>query len=304
MRTNRLFQIIYILLKKGTVTAGELAKYFEVSQRTIYRDIDILSLAGVPVYTSKGKGGGISLLQDFVLDKSLLSDAEQNDILSALYGFASVGSADAAPVLNKLSAFFSKNAVPWLDVDFSDWGDSNRDLFGALKTAILKKQIVVFDYYNTRGEKSRREVEPVQIRFKDRAWYMYGYCLQKEDYRIFKLTRMQNFIVTCKTFISRPLALKEPAAENKMGKNKVDCIEMQFAPEAAYRLYDTFDASQVKRQEDGSFFVSVSWPLDDWVWGFILSFGGAVEVLHPAPLRTLIREKAAEIVEKYNNMTC
>ena len=98
MRTNRLFQIVYILLKKGTVTAKELAEYFEVSQRTIYRDIDILSLAGVPVYTRKGKSGGISLLQDFVLDKSLLSDAEQNDILSALYGFASVGPGDTAPV--------------------------------------------------------------------------------------------------------------------------------------------------------------------------------------------------------------
>ena len=296
MRTNRLFQIIYILLHKGTVTAGELAKYFEVSQRTIYRDIDILSIAGVPVYTSKGKGGGISLLQDFVLDKSLLSDAEQNDILSALYGFASVGSADTAPVLNKLSAFFSKNAVPWLDVDFSDWGDSNRDLFEALKAAVLKRRVVAFDYYNSRGEKSRREVEPIQIRFKDRAWYLYGYCLQKEDYRIFKLTRMQHFTVTNSTFVSRPPAFQETRGENKIAG--ID-IKLQFSPEAAYRLYDTFDASQIQRQENGSFLVSVSWPLDDFVWGFILSFGTAVEVLHPASLRTFIQKKAAEIADKY-----
>ncbi|MCI8611712.1 MAG: YafY family transcriptional regulator [Clostridiales bacterium] len=300
MRTNRLFQIIYILLKKGTVTAEELARYFEVSQRTIYRDIDILSVAGVPVYTKKGKGGGISLLQDFVLDKSLLSDAEQNDILSALYGFASVGSGDSAPVLHKLSTFFSKKAVPWLDVDFSDWGDSNLDLFDALKTAILKRRIVAFDYYNSCGEKSRRKVEPVQIRFKDRAWYMYGYCLCKEDYRIFKLTRIQNFTVTDTTFACQHQELGESTADNeKTEMISGCCIEMRFAPQAAYRLYDTFDISQIHPQEDGGFLVSITWPLDDWVWGFILSFGGMVEVLQPAALRTLIQEKAAEIVDKY-----
>lgn len=300
MRTNRLFQIIYILLKKGTVTAEELARYFEVSQRTIYRDIDILSVAGVPVYTKKGKGGGISLLQDFVLDKSLLSDAEQNDILSALYGFASIGFGDSAPVLHKLSTFFSKKAVPWLDVDFSDWGDSNLDFFDALKTAILKRRIVAFDYYNSCGEKSRRKVEPVQIRFKDRAWYMYGYCLCKEDYRIFKLTRIQNFTVTDTTFAGQHQGLGESTADNeKTGMVSDCCIEMRFAPQAAYRLYDTFDISQIHLQEDGGFLVSVTWPLDDWVWGFILSFGGMVEVLQPAALRTLIQEKAAEIVDKY-----
>lgn len=300
MRTNRLFQIVYILLKKGTVTAKELAEYFEVSQRTIYRDIDILSLAGVPVYTRKGKSGGISLLQDFVLDKSLLSDAEQNDILSALYGFASVGPGDTAPVLNKLSTFFSKNAVPWLDVDFSDWGNSNLDLFDALKTAILKRTIVAFDYYNSCGEKSHRKVEPIQIRFKDRAWYMYGYCLCKKDYRIFKLTRMQNFTVTDTTFAGQHEETEKSATDNKKTAIvSTCCIKMRFASQAAYRLYDTFDASQITPQEDGEFLVSVTWPLDDWVWGFILSFGGMVEVLQPAALRTLIQDKAAEIVDKY-----
>ena len=108
MQTNRLFQIIYILLREGTVTAGDLAKRFEVSQRTIYRDIDTLSLAGVPVYTSKGKGGGISLLQEFVLDKSLLSETEQTAVLTALQGFVPLQFGDDASVWRNSALFGAK----------------------------------------------------------------------------------------------------------------------------------------------------------------------------------------------------
>ncbi|MDR0286975.1 MAG: HTH domain-containing protein, partial [Clostridiales bacterium] len=122
MQVNRLFEIIYILLNKKMITAKELAEHFDVSQRTIYRDIDLLSLAGIPVYTEKGKNGGISLLPEFVLNKSILSEQEQNEILSALQGLSTVKTAETDQVLKKLSTIFNKNTVNWLDVDFSDWG--------------------------------------------------------------------------------------------------------------------------------------------------------------------------------------
>ena len=118
---NRLFEIIYILLNKKSTTARELAEHFGVSQRTIYRDVDTLSLADIPVYTEKGKGGGISLLPDFVLNKSILSEQEQNEILSALQGLSSVKTTETDQVLKKLSTIFNKNTVNWLEVDFSDW---------------------------------------------------------------------------------------------------------------------------------------------------------------------------------------
>ena len=175
MQMNRLFEIIYILLNKKIATAKELAEHFGVSQRTIYRDVDTLSLAGIPVYTEKGKGGGISLLPDYVLNKSILSEQEQNEILSALQGLSSVKTAETDQVLKKLSAIFNKNTIRWLEVDFSDWSYSNGKTFNDFKTAILERRIAEFDYFSTYGEKTHRRVEPIQLWFKSKAWYIKGF---------------------------------------------------------------------------------------------------------------------------------
>jgi predicted DNA-binding transcriptional regulator YafY len=129
MKLNRLFEIIYILLQKRSVSAKELSDHLGVSVRTIYRDIDVLSLAGIPVYTEQGKGGGISILPDFVLNKSLLSEQDQSEILTALQGLSNVKTAETDRVLEKLSAIFNKTAVHWLEVDFSDWSFSTGQLF-------------------------------------------------------------------------------------------------------------------------------------------------------------------------------
>jgi len=142
---NRLFEIIYLLLNKKGTTAKELAEYFGVSCRTIYRDVDTLSLTGIPIYTEKGKGGGISLLPDFVLNKSILSEQEQNEILSALQGLSSVKTGETGQVLKKLSTIFNKNTVNWLEVDFSDWSFANGKAFYDFKTAILEHRIAGFD---------------------------------------------------------------------------------------------------------------------------------------------------------------
>ena len=145
LRMNRLFEITYILLNKKAITARELAEHFGVSQRTIYRDIDALDLAGIPVYTEKGKGGGIGLLPDYVLSKTILSDREQQEILSALQGLSSVQNDETRQVLQKLSAVFNKSTINWLEVDFSGWNYMDNEKFSCLKTAIFERRIVEFD---------------------------------------------------------------------------------------------------------------------------------------------------------------
>ena len=181
MQMNRQFEIIYLLLNKKSTTAKELAEHIGVSQRTIYRDIDTLSLAGIPIYTEKGKGGGISLLPDYVLNKSILSEQEQNEILSALQGLSSVKTAETDQVLKKLSTIFNKNTVRWLEVDFTDWSFANGKAFYDFKTAILERRIAEFDYYSTYGEMTHRRVEPIQLWFKSRAWYIKCFCLLRQD---------------------------------------------------------------------------------------------------------------------------
>lgn len=298
---NRLFEIIYILMNKSTVTARELAERFEVSQRTIYRDIDNLSLAGIPVYTSKGKGGGIHLMEDFVLNKSLLSEKEQREILSALHGLSAVKAEDTGDILNKLSSLFQQDATPWLEVDFSDWSFRNGNLFEVLKAGILEKRTVEFDYYSSTGEKTHRSFEPVQLWFKHRAWYVKGYCLSRGGMRMFKLARMLNPVLTDETYPKRDLLAAAVAGGDppKAPPQKDVLLKLKISSEMTFRVYDEFSEEHIEKQPDGSFLVTVLWPEDQWVYSFILSFGEWMEVLEPPHIKKLIREKLQETLKKY-----
>ena len=316
MQANRFFEIIYILLNKKSVTAKDLADHFNVSTRTIYRDVDNLSLAGIPIYTEKGKGGGIFLLPDFVLNKSILSESEQNEILTALHGLSHITTQETQGILNRLSTIFNKTAANWLAVDFSDWSYTNY-YFYDLKDAILKQRISEFDYYNTYGEKSSRRVEPLQLWFKSRAWYVKAYCLNKASIRLFKLTRIKNLVVTNDHFLVRDLLLSEsdtisdPIQDsiNDDSNNKNDAsshneykeinIKLHIKPEMAYRVYDEFDEDMIFTHPDGSFTVTGNWHEDNWTYGYIFSFGEYIEVLQPEHLRAIICEKAKNISNKH-----
>jgi Predicted transcriptional regulator len=299
MQINRLFEIVYVLLRQKTVTVGELAERFNVSRRTIYRDIDALSLAGIPVYTEKGKGGGVSLLPEFVLSKSILSEQEQNAILAALKGLSSVKMAESEAVLEKLSSIFNKTAANWLEVDFTDWGFMNGRFFDDLKMAILSRKIVEFDYYSTYGEKTHRCVEPLQLYFKAKAWYIKAFCLKRQDVRLFKLTRICGLTVTDEAFSQRDLLASVPTAFPEAHQKQDITLQLRIAPEMAYRVYDEFDEAQVEKQADGCYLVTVMWPEDEWVYGTILSYGEHIEVLAPKTVREIVREKMLKAAEIY-----
>ena len=299
MQINRLLEIVYVLLRRKTVTAKELSDRFGVSQRTIYRDIDTLSLAGIPVYTEKGKNGGIGLLPDFVMDKSLLSDREQMEILYALQGLSTVKSGETDEILRKLSVIFNKNTVNWLEVDFTDWSFTNGDVFSSFKTAILGRRIAEFDYYSTYGEKTHRRVEPIQLWFKYRAWYVKAYCLTRRDIRLFKLSRIKNLAVADEIFNERDL-LAIPEGEPDVRPYKPDvALKLRIAREMAYRVYDEFCEEGIEKLPDGGFIVSTRWPEDDWAYGMLLSYGEYLEVLEPERMRDIIREKLKMIAGKY-----
>ena len=156
---SRLFEIIYILMDRGTVTASELAKRFEVSVRTVYRDIDKLSSAGVPVFCTRGKGGGVCLMSNFVLNRSLLSEQEQNEILFALQSLSAV-QGNETYILQRLNEFFCRKTPDWISVDFSHWGNhvQEKERFRLLKSGILEHRVLSFLYYNSMQEVSKRKV--------------------------------------------------------------------------------------------------------------------------------------------------
>ena len=298
MQVNRLFEIVYILLNKKYTTAKELAEHFEVSVRTIYRDIDVLCQSGIPIYTSKGKGGGIGLLENFVLNKSVLSKVEQEDILSALQGLSATNYPDLDKVLNKLSNLFGTKQNNWIEVDYSDWSDNQKEKFNQIKTAVLQKKVLQFDYYSTYGERTRRETEPFQLWFKNRTWYLKAYCRAKSDLRTFKLNRMKNLNVLNDTF-TREMPLDQPGMLNVASVTNMVTIKMKISATQAYRVYDEFDENQIHKEKKDSFIVTFSFPEDEWVYGYILSFGNYAEVLEPVRIREIIKNRLQETLSIY-----
>ncbi len=300
MQMNRLFEIVYLLMERKNVTAKELAERFEVSTRTVYRDIDTLSMAGIPVYASRGMGGGIRLMDDFVLDKSLLSEAEQNDILASLQGLSAIQVPDVEPVLNKLGALFGKNQTSWIEVDFSHWGggEQERDKFALLKDAILHSTVVSFDYFSTNGQKTSRIVEPLKLLFKGQGWYLFGFCRERRDLRMFKISRIKKLLSLNQTFNRAIPATSFDKTEYSYPQNMI-ILKLKIEASLAYRVYDEFEEENIIKNEDGSFTVTAAFPKGDWVYGYILSLGGAAQVLEPADIREAIIIKLKDTLKKY-----
>lgn len=280
------------------VTAAELAAEFEVSPRTIYRDLDALSQAGIPIYTCQGRNGGIKLVDSFVLNKSLLSQEEQNEILTALHGLKAVQYPEAEKVLTKLSAVFGKKSIDWIMVDFSAWGPAKQDAFAKIKEAIINRKIISFTYYNTHGEKTIRTVEPLQLWFKSRAWYLRAFCRNKQSQRLFKLNRIKDISLLPEDFARQPEKENPPMLDFDRMNPGVE-ITMKIHPTQAYRVYDEFEESQITRHADGSFTVRFSCQEDEWVYGFILSYGMHAEVIKPPQIRKIVQERLQKTLALY-----
>lgn len=301
MQSGRLFEILYILLERGGATVGELAAQLEVSERTIRRDIDALSASGVPVYAARGRRGGVRLLDGFVLSKSLLSAREQDEILYALQSLRATGAEQDGALLTRLSALFRREAVDWIDADFSDWGDAGerRALFDLLKTAILERHVLAFDYYGQNGQATHRTAEPVKLRFKGISWYLQAWCREKKAFRTFKLSRMEHVVRLDERFAPHDA----PPALDGSGAVSVPetPIVVRFSPVVAFRVYDEFDRARITPQPDGSLIVQAKWPAGAWGGGYLLSYGSYAEILHPPALRRHVAAEAEKIMALYQN---
>ena len=295
---NRLFEIVYILIQKKKVTAKELANRFEVSTRTIYRDIETLSRANIPIYAIKGKEGGIEILDEYVLNKMLLTEEEQKQILFALQGIKKVAGQNEKDILEKLSRLFNKKADDWIRIDFSNWGKDKEkeERFNKIKAAILNKNRIKFEYYNTNGEKSERIVEPLQIWFKDKSWYLIAFCKLKQDYRIFKIARIKEIEILEEHF-ERDL---QQESKKEKCKFKTITLKLEISKKMAYRVYDEFEDSEITKKDDGSFIINVEYPENEWVYGYILSFGEYLKVLSPERVKRTIKNKIEKILKNYS----
>lgn len=300
MQNSRLFEIIYLLLDGGSLTAQQLANRFEVSVRTIYRDVESLSAAGVPVYMSKGRGGGVRLSEGYVLTKSLLSEQEQMEILGSLQSLQAADCPNTQQLLHKLNGVFAKNCENWIEVDFSQW-DSGKQNWEQLKDAILTRREVTFTYYGANGTKTHRQVQPYTLWFKEKSWYLKGFCTQKKAMRLFRLTRIKELDVTDCAFVPIAGLQQPPLPQHSI--NVLVTLTLRLNPSQAYRVYDEFAADAVTQNEDGSFTVYATFPEDEWVYGYILSFGSEAQVIAPEHIRQGVQWRLQKMVKNYFNMT-
>jgi len=303
MQINRLFEIVHILLNQKRATAPKLAAHFEVSKRTILRDIDALATAGIPIYTTQGKGGGIFIHDNFVLDKALVSEDEQKQILFSLQSMAATALLDTEQTLSRLRNFFARPHREWVAVDFSRWEHSAADntKFEMLKQAILNETAVTFDYLSPYGQSKGREVHPLKLVFKSKAWYLQSFCQTDNDYRVFKFTRISNITTASGTFHHTDYAIPSMQTVEAPAATDFIFVHLRIAQNAKYRLYDEFAESDITQNTDGT--LTVRSAMGAWIYDYILSYGTAIEVLAPQHLRDELLNRTAKIMGKYLSKT-
>jgi len=303
MQINRLFETVYLLMNKKRITANELASHFEISKRTVLRDIDTLITAGIPIYTTQGKGGGIFIQDNFVLNKALISEDEKKQILFSLQSMSATEFIETDQALGKLRSFFASPNKEWVEVDFSRWGHSATDTikFEMLKNAIINEFAVSFDYLSAYGQPKGHEVYPLKLLFKSKAWYLQSFCLSESDYRVFKFTRINNMAVLDQPFNSGDYENpKIEPAEDPSSLCFID-VKLLVSPHAKFRIYDEFAENDIAVNNDGSFTLRMTQGL--WIYDYILSYGIAPEVLEPQHIRDEMLVRIEKIKNKYSPKT-
>ena len=300
MKTDRLIGILSILLQTKQTTAPELAGLFEVSRRTINRDIEDLCKAGIPIMTTQGIGGGISIMDGYRMDRTILSSKDMSMILAGLRSLDSIsGSNYYALLMEKLQIGSSQfiNGRDSILIDLSSWHkDSLAFKIEVIQNAIENRHIVTFDYYSPKGE-SKRIVEPYYLIFRWSSWYLYGWCKDRGDYRLFKLNRMLKVSETDQLYELRNASLPDLSDEKIFPEGiKVKAL---FNEDMAWRLIEEFGPESFTRTSEGKLLFESDCSDVDSITTWFLTFGSKAEVLEPEEVKDRIRKISEDIIKMY-----
>jgi predicted DNA-binding transcriptional regulator YafY len=308
MRIDRLLAITILMLNRERITARELAEKFEVSIRTIYRDFEAMNLAGIPVVSYSGNNGGFGIMENYRLDRRLLSSQDLTSILSALHGInRTLDDKSLSLAMDKIASLVPRGQgdeimqnLEQVVIDIFPWGENpgHAEKIKCLHQAVTQRRIVQFSYTNSLGEKTIRKVEPMTLLFKGYSWYLFGFCQSKNDYRFFRLSRIKDCETLAESFPRRGKSYRDclgPFGEN------VEPTEFVLKFNAGVRQFieDSFEGEQIEHQADGSVIVKFRMPVNEWTYGFILSFGENVEVISPEHIRSEIAKKIKKILSFY-----
>lgn len=302
MKVERLLAIVIKLLNKNRMTAKGLAEEFEVSVRTIQRDIDSINMAGIPIVSYKGSDGGYEILEEYKIRTGLFNDVEHELLLTALNGvYKTYNDKQLKQIIEKLVSIKAnlgfKHNSPVL-LDFGGWGSTEKrtEKVNTIKKSIESNKVISFQYIDINGNCTEREVEPITLILKVNKWYMYSFCTLRSEYRLFKLGRMRNIKIK-----NQDIEPREHAREYNFYQHdrKMVSVSLKFSHHALNELEDYFEFDDLEFRDDGWIYMTEPLPEDEWVYRMILSLGDQVEVLEPQHIRQIMKERAKKIFDKY-----
>ena len=310
MKIDRLVSIIMILLEKERISAQELAKMFEVSTRTIYRDIEAISMAGIPVLATSGSGGGIEIMKDYKVDKKIFST---DDLSALLMGLSNISGmlrgSEVANALAKVKSFIPSEKAKSIElkasqiyIDLTPW-EGNASVNNALeiiKKALQENRLLIFTYIDGHGSKTSRKVEPYQLVFKSRAWYVQTFCRLKNDYRLFRLSRMSDLKILEETFTPREYQKPFLDFEETARSLQTD-IKIRIHKSVLDRILDFCPYERLN--QDGEEYYLADYPFfdSDYYYDMLLSLGDKCEILEPAHVREKLKQKIKNLAEIYSD---
>lgn len=307
MKIDRLMTIIVILLNRKKVTARELAERFEVSIRTIYRDIDTIDLAGIPIISYPGQNGGFGIMENYKLSHQLLTPSNLCSLMTTLSGInQSLDDSELDASIEKFRTLIPEDQADafnfhkdQLIIDMPSWANSTKEkeTIKKLRAAISQHHLVKIEYRNYQSQVSSRVIEPMTIIFKGYTWHLFAYCRLKADFRVFKISRIKHIQIEEEKYSRRASRYQDIIASKE--ESQTLHITFKFQPQVRSRVEDIFTEDNIQVLKDGTLIVTASFPNHEWVYSLILSFGEHVEILGPELVKHSIISSIKSMSEKY-----
>ncbi|WP_188455752.1 helix-turn-helix transcriptional regulator [Virgibacillus oceani] len=304
MKLERLLSIIIKLLNNEVLSASRLAEEFQVSSRTIYRDIEAICAAGIPVVSYQGTNGGFGIIEGYKFDKSLMDSYDISNLLTVLGSLSSIfEDHEIEHTTDKLKLLDTSGGNKSLLIDLKSHGKEPNSLTG-LRKAIREKEVVRFDYVSNKNEFTSREIEPVQLLYKFRNWYLYGYCRERRNYREFRVSRMMHITPTQETFLQNH-EIKHDSTYSYPDLEMFEDVVIWVGPDSLVKGLDYFQNASKIMNNDGSmtFTLSVYQPLHaNWLISILLGFGSGVKIIEPVEMQLILKNEARKIIEIYGDV--
>ncbi|EKF1880542.1 TPA: YafY family transcriptional regulator [Listeria innocua] len=310
MKVDRLMSIVLILLDKERISAQELADRFEVSLRTIYRDIDAIDLAGVPIRSTPGVGGGFEIMPDYKMDSKVFSTADLSAILMGLSSLSNMVRGDELiNALAKIKSFIPADRAKEIElkanqiyIDLSQWTGNNniQPHVEIIKVALQENKLLTFEYIAHQGNKTVRIVEPYQLVMKSSHWYLYGYCQNRNDFRLFRLSRMSGLQILEDTFTLRDFQKPQLEMEDIIAVMQIE-IKIRIHQSIIDRVLDYCAYENFYPDGEEHYIVSFPFIENEYHYDILLSFGDKCECLEPLHIREKMKRRIYDIVSIYES---